>query len=127
MLNTVLGRKKKTINVFQTQQYDNKVVHSCRQGCRDAAHNSDHGNAQCAESQRSYIYLTHVYFDRNSPKKSISLLEHFKLLKESSVNTQNVPTTENLPKLEQPMVSAISGSSQFGPCNLSSMLNFTQD
>jgi len=41
------------VDVFQTQQQQQqKLVHSCRQACRDAAYSSDHGNIRCAECHR---------------------------------------------------------------------------
>lgn len=76
------------VNVFQTPQYENKIVCSCRQVCRDAAHTSDHGNnIRCAESRRSYVYLTRGTFYQKHAQKSINLLEHFKPVKNFKLQT----------------------------------------
>lgn len=88
------------------------------------------------QSPEGATFTLHVYILPETCSK-IHQLEHFKpvknskhssLLKESSVNTQTVPPTENLPKPEAAHgFSYLWNKPQSGPCNLSNMLNFIED
>lgn len=107
-------------------------MHSCRQACRDAAHTSDHGNRQCAESQRSYIFLTHVHFARNLPKNPSVCWSISNQCRTSNtaVSWKKMFRLSQLQNLTKPEGADGLGHLWIKPvwmCNLSSMLNFIED